>query len=208
MKTGLFFGSFNPIHIGHLAIANYMVEFTDLDKIWFIVSPHNPLKQKSSLLSDQHRLQMVRLAIEFDNRFKASNIEFELPQPSYTIHTLTYLKEKYPENEFVLIMGSDGLPTFRKWKNYKELIANYQRYIYPRPNTDPAFLKNIENGKVVNAPLMEISSTFIREAIAQRKDVRYFLPEKVWQFISEMNFYRNSRVSSETDNQNPTQKKE
>jgi nicotinate-nucleotide adenylyltransferase len=203
MKTGLFFGSFNPIHIGHLAIANYMVEFTDLDKIWFIVSPHNPLKQKSTLLSDQHRLQMVRLAVEFDNRFKVSNIEFDLPQPSYTINTLTYLKEKYPDNEFALIMGSDGLPTFHKWKNYKQLIANYQRYVYPRPGTDPGLLESIENGKIVSAPLMEISSTFIREAIAKRKDVRYFLPEKVWQFISEMNFYRNSTLSPKTGNQGP-----
>jgi nicotinate (nicotinamide) nucleotide adenylyltransferase len=190
MKTGLFFGSFNPIHIGHLAIANYMVEFTDLDNIWFIVSPHNPLKKKSTLLSDQHRLQMVRIAIEYDNRFKASNIEFNLPQPSYTINTLTYLKEKYPKNEFVLIMGSDGLVTFNKWKNHKELMANYRRYIYPRPGTPDELLQNIENGMVVNAPLMEISSTFIRDSIAQGKDVRYFLPEKVWQFIHEMNFFK------------------
>lgn len=204
MKIGLFFGSFNPIHIGHLAIANYMVEFTDLEKVWLVVSPHNPLKQKNSLLSDQHRLQMVRIAIEYDNRFKVSNIEFNLPQPSYTINTLTYLKEKYPENEFVLIMGSDGLATFDKWKNYAELIANYKRYVYPRPDTNPELLRNIENGMIVNAPLIEISSTFIRQAIAERKDIRYFLPEKVWQFLSEMNFYRNSGLSSKTDNQDPT----
>ncbi len=206
MKTGLFFGSFNPIHIGHLAIANYMVEFTDLDNIWFVVSPHNPLKQKSTLLSDQHRLQMVRLAIEYDNRFKASNIEFSLPQPSYTINTLTYLKEKYPNHEFVLIMGSDGLTTFNKWKNYKELMTNYQRYIYPRPGTPVELLQNIENGMVVNAPLIEISSTFIREAIAGGKDVRYFLPEKVWQFIYEMNFFKPLPIKNtpKTDNQNPT----
>jgi len=204
VKIGLFFGSFNPIHIGHLAIANYMVEFTDLEKVWLVVSPHNPLKQKNSLLSDQHRLQMVRIAIEYDNRFKVSNIEFNLPQPSYTINTLTYLKEKYPENEFVLIMGSDGLATFDKWKNYAELIANYKRYVYPRPDTNPELLRNIENGMIVNAPLIEISSTFIRQAIAERKDIRYFLPEKVWQFLSEMNFYRNSGLSSKTDNQDPT----
>ena len=190
MKIGLFFGSFNPIHIGHLAIANYMVEFTDLDKVWFVISPHNPLKQKKTLLTDIHRLQMVRLAIEFDNRFKASSIEFDLPQPSYTINTLTYLKEQYPENEFILIMGSDGLSTFHKWKNYKQLIANYQRYVYPRPDTEAEYLQNLENGKVVEAPLIEISSTFIREAIADGKDVRYFLPEKVWQYIDEMNFFR------------------
>lgn len=205
MKIGLFFGSFNPIHIGHLAIANYMVEFTDLDKVWFVISPHNPLKQKSTLLPDIQRLQMVRMAIEFDNRFKASNIEFDLPQPSYTINTLAYLKEKYPENEFVLIMGADGLSTFTKWKNYKELISNYQRYIYPRPNTSDELLQHIENGKVVNAPLIEISSTFIRNSIAAGKDVRYFLPEKVWQYIDEMNFFRTlpPKNSPKTDTQNP-----
>lgn len=190
MKTGLFFGSFNPIHIGHLAIANYMVEFTDLDKVWFVVSPHNPFKQKNTLLSDQHRLQMVRLAIEYDNRFKASNIEFNLPQPSYTINTLAYLREQYPDHEFVIIMGSDGLKTFYKWKNYEELIRNYSRYIYPRPGTDPGLLQNLDNGKIVPAPVMEISSTFIRDAIAHGKDVRYFLPEKVWEYIREMNFYK------------------
>ncbi len=209
MKTGLFFGSFNPIHIGHLAIANYMVEFTDLDKVWFVISPHNPLKQKTTLLPDIQRLSMVRLAVEYDNRFKASNIEFELPQPSYTINTLEYLKEKHPEQEFVLIMGSDGLDTFHKWKNYKELIANYQRYIYPRPETDKKLLQHIENGMVVNAPLMEISSTFIRVSIAQGKDIRYFLPEKVWQFIYEMNLFKtlSPRNPPQTGNHKPTHKK-
>jgi nicotinate-nucleotide adenylyltransferase len=189
MKIGLFFGSFNPIHIGHLAIANYMVEFTDLDKLWFVVSPHNPLKKKSTLLADHHRLQMVRAAVEDDSRFQASDVEFKLPQPSYTIDTLTYLKEKYPETEFVVIMGSDGLPTFEKWKNYQHLIELYQRYVYPRPGTDPDLLKNLENGQVVNAPLMDISSTFIRESVAKKKDIRYFLPEKVWQYMREMHFY-------------------
>ena len=189
MKIGLFFGSFNPIHIGHLAIANYMVEYTDLDKVWFVVSPHNPLKKKNTLLADHHRLQMVHAAIEDDNRFKASDIEFKLPQPSYTIDTLTYLHEKYPETEFVVIMGSDGLATFEKWKNYQELIEHYQRYVYPRPGTDPDLLKTLENGKVVDAPLMDICSTFIRESVAKKKDVRYFLPDKVWQYICEMHFY-------------------
>jgi len=189
MKIGLFFGSFNPIHIGHLAIANYMVEFTDLDKLWFVVSPHNPLKKKSTLLADHHRLQMVRVAVEDDTRFQASDIEFKLPQPSYTIDTLTYLKEKYPETEFVVIMGSDGLPTFEKWKNYQKLIEQYQRYVYPRPGTDLDLIKNLVNGQVVNAPLMDISSTFIRESVAKKKDIRYFLSEKVWQYMREMHFY-------------------
>jgi nicotinate-nucleotide adenylyltransferase len=206
MKIGLFFGSFNPIHIGHLAIANYMVEFTDLDKVWFVISPHNPLKQKITLLPDIQRLQMVRMAIECDNRFKASNIEFDLPQPSYTINTLTYLKEKYPDNEFVLIMGSDGLSTFYKWKNHKELISNYQRYIYPRPGTPNELLQSIENGRFVDAPLIDISSTFIRNSIVAGKDVRYFLPEKVWQYIDEMNFFKTLPLKNtpKTGTQNPT----
>ena len=205
MKVGLFFGSFNPIHIGHLAIANYMVEFTDLDKLWFVVSPHNPLKQKKSLLDNHHRFQMVQIAIADDNRFKATDIEFKLPQPSYTIDTLTYLREKYPNLTFVLIMGSDGLVTFNKWKNYKELIKNYQRYIYPRLGTDQALLQNLENGVIVNAPLMDISSTFIRESIAKGKDIRYFLPDKVWQYISEMHFYKLSsgKDSIKTETQDP-----
>jgi nicotinate-nucleotide adenylyltransferase len=195
MKTGLFFGSFNPVHIGHMAIANYMVEYTDLDKLWFVVSPHNPLKEKSSLLADYHRLEMVNVAINDDNRFKASNIEFKLQQPSYTINTLTYLNEKYPKNEFIIIMGSDGLETFHKWKNYKLIIENYKRYIYPRPDTDPKIMENIENGIIVNAPLMEISSTFIRESIKKGKDVRHFLPLKVWEYLDEMNFYKVSAKS-------------
>ncbi len=201
MKIGLFFGSFNPIHIGHLAIANYIVEFTDLDKVWFVVSPHNPLKKKDTLLADHHRLEMVRIAVEDDNRFKASDIEFKLSQPSYTMDTLAYLHEKYPGIKFVVIMGSDGLSSFEKWKNYKELIKNYQRYVYPRPGTHPDLLRNIENGKVVNAPLMDISSTFVRESIAQKKDVRYFLPEKVWQYISDMHFYESKNSTAKTENQ-------
>jgi nicotinate-nucleotide adenylyltransferase len=190
MKVGLFFGSFNPIHVGHLIIANYMVEFTDLDKVWFVVSPHNPLKQKSSLLADNHRFELVYRAIEDDPRFMASNIEFKLPQPSYTVNTLAHLSEKYPDYEFVLIMGSDGLETFNRWKNFEFLVANYKRYIYPRPGTDSKLLENIENGMVVKAPLIEISSTFIRQAIKENKDVRCFLNEKVWKYIEEMNFYR------------------
>jgi nicotinate-nucleotide adenylyltransferase len=190
MKIGLFFGSFNPIHIGHMAIANYMVEFTDLDKLWFIVSPHNPLKAKTSLLADYHRLEMVNRAIENDLRFSVSNIEFSLPQPSYTINTLSYITEKYPQYQFVIIMGSDGLETFHKWKNYEQIIANYPRYIYPRPETPNILLENIENAKVVNAPLMEISSSFIRESIKSKKDIRHFLPMPVWNYIDEMNFYK------------------
>lgn len=193
MKIGLFFGSFNPIHVGHLIIANYMVEFTDLDKLWFVVTPHNPLKQKSTLLADNHRLELVHLAIKDDPRFMASNIEFKLPQPSYTVNTLAHLTEKFPEHEFVLIMGSDGLETFHKWKNYEYLQANFERYVYPRPGTSEQLLANIVNGRVVNAPLIEISSTFIRESIHNNRDVRYFLNENVWKYIDEMNFYKHIR---------------
>ncbi len=188
-KTGLFFGSFNPIHIGHLAIANYIVEFTDLDKIWFVVSPHNPLKPKKSLLADNHRYYMVNLAIEDDPRFKASNIEFHLPQPSYTVNTLAYLKEKYPDSEFSLIMGADNILTINKWKNHEHILNNYRIFVYPRPHYD---LKNIDypNVEIVNAPIMQISASFIRKAIKEGKDVRYFLLPKVWNYIDEMNFYK------------------
>jgi nicotinate-nucleotide adenylyltransferase len=189
MKVGLFFGSFNPIHIGHMALANYMLEFTDLNKIWFVVSPHNPLKQKSSLLPEQQRLQMVTLAIGDNNKMKGSNIEFKLPQPSYTINTLTYLKEKYPTHDFVLIMGADNLESFHKWKNYEEILNQYELYVYPRPNTTGGKLIDHKKVKVVNAPLMEISSTDIRKAIKEKKDMRYFVSEAVWGYIKEMHFY-------------------
>lgn len=189
MKVGLFFGSFNPIHAGHLVLANYMLEYTDLERIWFVVSPHNPLKKKSTLLDEKQRLQMVDLAIGDNIKLKASNIEFNLPQPSYTIVTLTYLKEKYPQHEFVLIMGADNLESFHKWKNYEEIIKHHQLYIYPRPESDGGNLKEHPQIKLVNAPLMEISSTAIRQAIKEKKDMRYFMPEAVWQYIKEMHFY-------------------
>jgi nicotinate-nucleotide adenylyltransferase len=189
MKVGLFFGSFNPVHAGHLVLANYMLEYTDLERIWFVVSPHNPLKNKSTLLDEKQRLQMVDLAIGDNIKLKASNIEFNLPQPSYTIVTLTYLKEKYPQHEFVLIMGADNLESFHKWKNYEEILKHHQLYIYPRPESDGGKLKDHPQIKLINAPLMEISSTAIRQAIKEKKDMRYFMPEAVWQYINEMHFY-------------------
>ena len=189
MKVGLFFGSFNPIHVGHMVLANYMLEFTDLEQIWFVVSPHNPLKQKSSLLDQKHRLQLVNIAIEKQVKFKSSNIEFKLPQPSYTINTLTYLTEKYPNTKFALIMGSDNLENFHKWKNYEEILKRFELYVYPRPENDGGALKNHANVKLINAPLMEISSTLIRQAIREKKDVQFFVPEKVWEYIQEMHFY-------------------
>jgi len=188
-KTGLFFGSFNPIHIGHLIIAEYMLEFTDLDQIWFIVSPHNPFKERKTLLADHHRLILVKIAIEDNPRMKASDIEFKMPKPSYTMDTLTYLKEKYPNKDFVLIAGTDIFPSFHKWKNYKEILSNYKIYVYSRPDHDIGFYTNHPKVKIFNAPLMEISSSFIRNAIKNGKNINYMLPEKVSKYICEMHFY-------------------
>lgn len=189
MKTGLFFGSFNPIHIGHLAIANYMVEYTDLDQIWFVVSPQNPFKQKNTLLAEYDRLELVELAIGDDDRFRASNIEFNLPKPSYTIDTLTYMRERFRHNEFALIIGSDNLKSFHKWKNYDLLLENHELYVYPRPGFKKEDIKVKGKINIVEAPLMEISSSFIREAIRDKKDIPYFLPKGVYQYIKKMHFY-------------------
>ncbi len=188
--TGLFFGSFNPIHNGHLCIAEYMIEFAGLQEVWFIVSPHNPLKEKSTLLSDQYRLEMVEAAIEGDDRFRVLDIEFRMPRPSYTIDTLARLSEKHPERQFVLIAGTDVLPTFHKWKNYEQLLANYQMMIYPRHGDDRPAILDHPSVKLVDAPRVEISASFIRNAIKDDKTIRYFLPEKVWEMIDRMGFYR------------------
>ncbi|MGZ3903423.1 MAG: nicotinate (nicotinamide) nucleotide adenylyltransferase [Bacteroidia bacterium] len=190
MHTGLFFGSFNPIHVGHMVLANYMLEFTDLDEVWFVVSPHNPLKDKKTLLAQNHRLAMVRLAVEDHDGLKASNIEFKLPQPSYTINTLAHLKEKYPKKEFSLIMGMDNLQTFEKWKNYEQILKNHKLYVYPRPRLEPGKFANHPQVNLTDAPIMDISSTFIRKAIIEKKDVSCFMPEKVAAYIDEMNFYK------------------
>jgi len=191
MKIGLFFGSFNPIHIGHLAMANYFVEFSDLEQIWMVVSPQNPFKTKKNLLSEYDRYQMVDLALSDDFQIRVSNIEFNLPKPSYTIDTLTYLTEKHKNHQFALIIGSDNLKYFHRWKNYEEIIDQYDIYVYPRPGSDPFQFSEKFPFKVVNAPYIEISSSFIRNAIAEGKDVRYFLPEKVYQYIKEMHLYEN-----------------
>lgn len=190
MKTGLFFGSFNPIHVGHLIIGSYLIDFTDLAEVWYIVSPHNPLKDKASLLNEYERLEMVRIATEDEPRLKASDIEFTLPRPSYTIHTLLHLQEKYPNREWVLIMGADTVPTLPKWKNYEQLVNNYEIYIYPRPDyiLDTASLP--PNMKLIaGVPVMEISASHIRNAIRQRKSVRYMLTEKVFQYIDKWGLY-------------------
>jgi nicotinate-nucleotide adenylyltransferase len=189
MITGLYFGSFNPVHIGHLAIANFMVEFSELEQLWFVVSPQNPFKEKKSLLQDYHRLEMVRLAVEDDDRFRASDIEFKLPTPSYTIDTLTYLQEKNQGREFQLVMGGDGLRTFHKWKHADLIAAQYRRLIYPRPGTDAEAISRLPNATLVDAPMMEISSSFIRKAIKEGKDVRHLVPAKAYTYMREMHFY-------------------
>jgi nicotinate-nucleotide adenylyltransferase len=188
-RIGLFFGSFNPIHTGHLMIANYMVAFKDIKQVWFIVSPHNPLKEKATLLADHHRLAMATIAVEDDQRFRASNIEFHLPEPSYTIDTLTYLSEKYPSNEFVLIAGQDNLPGLHKWKNFEQILEHYEIYLYPRPHISESIFDKHPHIHFTESPLIEISSSFIRQAIKDNKDVRHFLPEKVWKYMVEMHFY-------------------
>jgi len=190
MHIGLFFGSFNPIHIGHMALANYMAEFTNMDQVWFVVSPHNPLKEKSSLINQNQRLYMVNVAIEDYSKFKSCDIEFNLPQPSYTINTLAHLKEKYPKDTFSLIIGQDNLETFHKWKNYETILEKHKLFVYPRPNAKPCELDAHPSVVLTKAPFLEISSTFIRGAIKNKKDIRHFLPEKAWKYIDEMNLYR------------------
>ncbi len=190
MHIGLFFGSFNPIHIGHLALANYMAQFTNLKQVWFVVSPHNPLKQKTSLLNQNDRLHLVNLAIDDCDFLKSSNIEFSLPQPSYTINTLNKLIDKYPKHTFSLIMGEDNLASFTKWKNYEDILNNYKIYVYPRPNVPHTDLRTHKNVILTQAPLMQISSTFIRESIKNKKNVSCFVPKLVWNYIDEMNLYK------------------
>ncbi len=191
MNIGLYFGTFNPIHVGHLAIANHLAQFSDLDQVWFVVTPRSPFKQKQTLLDNYQRLQMVELATEDYDRLKPSNIEFNLPQPNYTVTTLAHIQEKYPNNTFSLIMGEDNLNSFHKWKNYDVILENYKLYVYPRisTNTKEAELKTHPKVHFVNAPIMEISSTFIRNAIKNKKDIRPLLAPSVWRYIDEMNFY-------------------
>ncbi len=193
MKIGLYFGTFNPIHIGHLIIANHLVEYADLDEVWLVVSPHNPFKDKKTLLDNHHRLAMVELAIENFAKLKASDIEFKLPQPSYTIHTLAHISEKYPTHQFSLIMGEDNLSGFHKWKNYEQILQNHFIYIYPRIKSDDKIddsLLNHPHIKKVNAPIIQISATEIRKSILHKKNVLPLLPYKVWNYIDQMNFYK------------------
>ena len=188
-KIGLFFGSFNPIHNGHLMLANYLAEYGDMDEIWFVVSPQNPFKDKKSLLADRHRMYMVELAIKGDERFQVCDIEFYMPQPSYTIDTLTRLAERHPNTDFYLICGMDSLETFPKWKNYEMILKYHHLLVYPRKGYSSNELADNPSVKIVEAPEIEVSSTFIRNAIAEGKDVRYFMPKKVAQYIVDMHFY-------------------
>ena len=187
MKIGLYFGSFNPIHIGHLIIANYIANNTKLDEVWFVVSPQNPFKNTNSLLNEQHRLSLVKIAIEGEKKLKASNVEFKLPKPSYTADTLLYLSEKYPKYIFSIIIGSDGFQNIEKWKNYKYIINNYNIFIYQRPSYLIEMVA--DNVKIVDAPLLEISSTQIRKNIKDKKSIRYLVTDTVMEEIKLKNYY-------------------
>jgi len=188
-RIGLFFGSFNPIHTGHLVIANYMASHTQLDEVWLMVSPHNPLKKKDSLANMYDRLEMVNLALEGAERIRSSDFEFRLKQPSYTIDTLVHLKERFPEKDFVLIMGSDNLKNFRKWKNYEIILRDFQLAVYPRPGFTDTELEQHPSVTMTDTPQMEISSTFIRKSVAAGKNVKYFLPDAVYSFIEKKGLY-------------------
>ena len=192
MKIGLYFGTFNPIHVGHLIIANHMAEHSDLEQIWMVVTPHNPLKQKNTLLDDYQRLHLVRLATEDYPKIKPSDIEFKLPQPNYTVNTLAHLMEKYPQHEFSLIMGEDNLKSLHKWKNYAYILQHHDIYIYPRVSEEAEnlTLKNHPRVHWIDAPIVEISSTFIRENIKNKKNIRPLLPHNVWEYVDHNNFYR------------------
>lgn len=192
MKIGLYFGTFNPIHMGHLIIANHFAEHTGLDQIWMVVTPHNPLKKKETLLDDYQRLQLVTLATEDYPKIKPSDIEFKLSQPNYTVNTLAHLQDKFPQHEFSLIMGEDNLKSLQKWKNYEVILQNHEVYVYPRISSGEENLELKKHSKIhfVTAPIVEISSTFIRENIKQNKNVQPLLPPKVWKYIDHNILYK------------------
>ncbi|MHC1705282.1 MAG: nicotinate (nicotinamide) nucleotide adenylyltransferase [Tenuifilaceae bacterium] len=191
MKTGLFFGSFNPIHNGHIGIANYILDFTEVDELWFVVSPHNPLKDEKSLAPDFHRLEMVKLAIpNNENRMMVCDIEMSMPKPSYTIDTVNALNSKFPEKRFVIILGSDSIESIEKWKDYKELLTSYEVMVYPRFGSDTKSLKKKYSVKIINAPLFNFSSTSIREHLIKGENVSNNIPDNVYQYIVEQGLYQ------------------
>ena len=192
MRIGLFFGTYNPIHIGHMIIANHLVENSNLDMIWLVVTPLNPHKKKKSLLADNHRLAMARIAVEDFPKLQASDIEFNLPQPNYTINSLVQIEEIFPEHNFNLIMGEDNLNSFHKWKNYEVILENYHLYVYPRISNKKTQKAFINHPKIhhIDAPIIEISATAIRSDIKEKKEIRPLLPYKVWKYLDEMNFYK------------------
>lgn len=190
MKIGLFFGSFNPIHIGHLVIANHIQQYSDLEQVWFVVTPQNPFKDKATLANDYDRLHLVNLAIEDYNHLQVSKVEFDLPKPSYTIDTLVVLKEKHPEHDFSIIMGMDNLKGFHKWKNHDKIIEYFSIYVYPRIGSEPGRWKDHPKFNYVDAPVMEISSSFIRQGFKEKKNVRPMLSEKVWEYLNGSSMYQ------------------
>jgi nicotinate-nucleotide adenylyltransferase len=192
-NIGLFFGSFNPVHVGHMIIANYIAQAGHVDEVWMIVSPHNPLKDKTSLANDHERLHMVNLAIGDNTKIKASNIEFSLPKPSYTIDTLSYLKDKYPHNTFTIIMGGDNLATFHKWKNYEVILQNHNILVYSRPSYDLGNLKDHAKVTIVEAPLLELSASYIRECIQMGKSIQYLVPDAIYKYLDGSNLYRSNK---------------
>ena len=198
-NIGLYFGTYNPIHVGHLIIGNFMAQYTELDEVWMVVTPQNPLKKKNNLLEDYHRLAMVQIAIEDNPKMHYSDIEFKLPKPSYTINTLAALEEKYPNHKFNLIMGEDNLRTLHKWKNFEQIIDNHKIYVYPRALTEEENERisrrhnrffDHPHVQLINAPIMKISSSLIRKAIEEGKDVQYLLSAPVHKYLTEMNFYK------------------
>ncbi len=190
MKIGLFFGSFNPVHTGHMIIANHLATRTDLDKVWMVVSPQNPFKPKKSLARDHDRLHLVRLAIGDNLHLHASSVEFDLPQPSYTVDTLVHLKEKYPQHTFSLIMGGDNLASFHLWKNYEQILAHHDIYVYKRPNTELGDLATHPRVHLCEAPLLDISATYIRECIKNGHSVEYLVPDAVWKDLEKNRLYK------------------